>query len=278
MRPFSGFLASVLLSLVSVPTQAQVHDLGPTPIIAGKRVVCGGSRFVVVPGLNDVARATAGIISINPVLFQWPGPAQLFVLGHECAHQIPAIGGNERAADCWSVQTGRRQGWLVKSDLPIISQYFASSSGDWTHEPGPIRVQRFPACFDAVYGAADPESAGTMADDEFEGVDPLEDQDESGDVMVNDADINWSTSASSPYVSFWYELENDGDKPARCELRVNSIVVDRTTRDPIRVNFSHVFTATIPSGTSRRVRGRLRWANSSADHMPAVREQLVCEE
>jgi hypothetical protein len=98
------------------------------PVIGGMPVSCidaSGVPVVVVSNhlLGDVGVAThelgAPVIHMNPhVLLQMPGALQLFWYGHECAHHV--LGASEAAADCWSVRTGRDQGWLTSSDLDTM--------------------------------------------------------------------------------------------------------------------------------------------------------------
>ncbi|WP_133001080.1 hypothetical protein [Luteimonas arsenica] len=144
--------ALVLLVLFSSgQAQAQVVPLGSnpvSPVIAGVQVSCYGVPAFVNHQLPDIAYAFPGSIHLSPGFFNLPAPIQIFVYAHECAHQIPQIGSNEQAADCWAVRTGRDQGWLNQNGLAVVMADAVLSPGDWTHLPGPYRVAKMQACFD----------------------------------------------------------------------------------------------------------------------------------
>ena len=126
---------------------AQMQVLGPNPVIGGVPVSCFGANTIVAP-INDIAMARPGVIYLNSgSFFQYPAIVQVFTYAHECAHQVPWIGSNEQAADCWAVKLGRAQGWLSPQGLSTVQAYFVSSPGDWTHAPGPYRVGQMEQCY-----------------------------------------------------------------------------------------------------------------------------------
>lgn len=135
------FLLSVFL--VSGSTFA-AQNLGPNPIIGGVPVSCGGNVTIVAP-VNDIAKAMPGRIVLNPAFFQLPPVVQLFIYAHECGHHV--VGLNEAAADCWAIKTGRNQGWLPPQGANLVGAFFINTPGDWTHAPGPYRVQQMAACY-----------------------------------------------------------------------------------------------------------------------------------
>jgi len=139
MRLF--FLAA--LFVVSSNSSAQ-QVLGPNPTIGGMAVSCSGAITIVAP-VSDLAKAVPGQIILNPILFTYPPVVQVFVYAHECAHQF--VGSNETAADCWAMKTGRNQGWLPPQAANLIGAAFLDSPGDWTHAPGPMRVQQMAVCY-----------------------------------------------------------------------------------------------------------------------------------
>lgn len=108
--------------------------------------------------INDVAIARIeggqAVIRYNPnVLAQMTDPTKRFFYVHECAHhalqhtiQAPSLQ-NERAADCWAIQTMRNQiGLSVNSLRAIQTDISRLGRGDWTHLPGPYRAIDFEAC------------------------------------------------------------------------------------------------------------------------------------
>ena len=116
--------------------------------------VCFNARGQPVPTiqnpyLNDAAHAYPnGVIEVNPMVIQRLSiDLQQFVLAHECAHEMGIF--NESQADCYAIKTGRAQGWLSFSDFPELQAVFATSPGDWSHLPGPVRVRIMWACYNS---------------------------------------------------------------------------------------------------------------------------------
>lgn len=137
-------LAATLVVVAPVAQSQQRIVLGPTPVIGGAMVQCGGANTVVAP-IADLAYAIPGEIQLSPRFFNEPAPVQVFVYAHECAHQF--VGSDEAAADCWAIRTGRDQGWLNHQATNLVAQSVAASPGDWTHAPGPARIQHMAACY-----------------------------------------------------------------------------------------------------------------------------------
>ncbi|UVL59697.1 hypothetical protein LOY54_16765 [Pseudomonas sp. B21-032] len=121
-----------------------IQILGPNPVIAGTPVSCMGA-ISYVAHIPDIAMAQPGALLFRPDYFSLPPYVQLFIYGHECAHQI--YGGNEQAADCWSVRLGRNQGFFTPAALQQICAFTFPSPGDWSHLPGPLRCQQMQACY-----------------------------------------------------------------------------------------------------------------------------------
>lgn len=106
------------------------------------------------PSLNDVGYTTPKGIYYNPtVLSRMSQDLQLFWLGHECGHATLQTSVEERA-DCWSAQTGVRQGWLSPADADQLAADMANNPGDNSHPPGPERVAHVRACMSAVASSA----------------------------------------------------------------------------------------------------------------------------
>ena len=143
LRIMKVLFVALLLSVSPVKAQ---QNLGPNPRIGGIPMVCGGAITVVMPmgAIGDIARAMPGQILLDARFFQLPPLVQRFIWGHECGHQM---GADEAGADCIAVTFGKRQGWLSPAGLVQVQQLLASSSGDWTHMPGPQRIQWLAACY-----------------------------------------------------------------------------------------------------------------------------------
>ena len=154
-------LSILIFGVVVADTVFAQQVLGPNPVIAGHQVQCGGAVAVVQP-ISDIAMARPGYIILNPVFFSLPPALQLFIYAHECGHHVQ--GPDESGADCWAVQTGRKQGWFARQDIAWIQQYFGASPGDWTHAPGPYRVAHIMNCFDAVQTGDDEDQSSACED------------------------------------------------------------------------------------------------------------------
>ena len=118
--------------------------LGKNPIIGGATLSCFGAD-TYVSNINDLAKALPGQIILSPILSNYHPIIQIFVYMHECGHQV--VGSNEAAADCWAIKVGRDQGWLPPAATGLLVQAFGNSPGDWTHAPGPYRIQQMAACY-----------------------------------------------------------------------------------------------------------------------------------
>lgn len=134
-----------MASALPTPAHAQVYPPG-TFGIDGYPVVCGSVTFVLNPQLNDVGQAQPGVIYLNPnVLMQMSTSMKLFWAAHECGHHV--VGSNENAADCWAIRTGRDQGWFPPQAFQETIYQFQNNPGDFSHAPGPVRVQQMMQCY-----------------------------------------------------------------------------------------------------------------------------------
>ena len=136
----------VVTGLTSNSTLAQEFVPPGQLIFDGIPVACGVPAVLVGPELGDIAKSVPGQILINWATFsQFPTGVKMFVYGHECGHQV--VGPNENAADKFSIDLGRQQGWVNLMTLQQICQSVYFTAGDWTHMPGPARCQAMYAYF-----------------------------------------------------------------------------------------------------------------------------------
>ncbi|UHQ23779.1 hypothetical protein LVB77_03445 [Lysobacter sp. 5GHs7-4] len=141
--------AIVCVSLCAAAGQAraQAVPLGSNPIIGGVTVSCPGTLTYIVP-MDDLAKAVPGEIHLNPQFFSQPAEVQIFVYAHECAHQFYGGGPiGEANADCWAMKRGRDQGWMPPHTTALIAESVIYTAGDWSHAPGPQRVEHMAVCY-----------------------------------------------------------------------------------------------------------------------------------
>ena len=140
-------LGVLLLVTDPSPVFAQAQILPPGQLVLdGFPVVCGPYPTVITPQLPDSAMFNGQAILLNPmVLNQLPTVLKLYTYGHECGHAV--VGMSETAADCWSVRTGRDQGWFPPQAFQLLVQLFANNPGDIRHPPGPVRVENMIQCY-----------------------------------------------------------------------------------------------------------------------------------
>lgn len=162
MKIFKKYLAVWFVLLwVGAPAGAQVTYEG-----------CRDFRGAPVASIRDdsikdvaIARIENGhaVIRYNPlVLAQMSEPTRRFFYVHECAHhalqhtvQNPTLN-NERAADCWAINTMKNQLGLSRRELELIQEDITRNGrGDWTHLPGPERAIDIENCLEK-HGRATP--------------------------------------------------------------------------------------------------------------------------
>lgn len=115
-------------------------------IVAGRNLRCGSRPTVLDPELDDYGAAYPGFLILNPDrMSRLPPAVQLWIHGHECAHQFR--GPDEVTADCFAVQRGRRRGWLSPAGVEEICAFIGSAKGDSTHYSGPKRCELMRKCF-----------------------------------------------------------------------------------------------------------------------------------
>lgn len=147
-----AFAAACLLILGTSAGTAQV--LAPKPLIVGGiEVGCGSVPIYLNSGLNDFGYASitpyGSFITLNPDRLASVAPVvQVFIFAHECGHLVTA--GSETAADCWAIQNGKLNGWFGPINYPFLVQTMRDSPGDFTHPPGPARLQNIVNCYNAI--------------------------------------------------------------------------------------------------------------------------------
>lgn len=130
------------------PSMAQTLAVFPPGqfIIAGNRGVCGPVPTVIMENLPDAAMFNGQAILINPAAWSsLPAVLQFYLYGHECGHVM--VGADEVAADCWSVRTGRAQGWFPPQAFAYLEQLLRNNPGDVRHPPGPNRLEYMARCY-----------------------------------------------------------------------------------------------------------------------------------
>ena len=149
MRRTLALSLTAALALAS-PASAQVVQTHPHQLyVDGVPAACGGVAFALDPNLPDVGMARPGVIILNPnVLAGMSSSMKLFWIAHECGHH--AVGANEAAADCWAIRLGRNQGWFPPWAFEEMIYQFRFNPGDFTHAPGPQRVQQMMTCYESI--------------------------------------------------------------------------------------------------------------------------------
>jgi len=114
--------------------------------LAGRRMRCGDLPTLLSHGFWDYGGATKGRIILNPEkLAKLSDPVRLYIYAHECGHQL--YGTKETRADCYSVQRGRREGWLNSEGMDQICHFLKDYPADWVHPSGQVRCEKMQQCF-----------------------------------------------------------------------------------------------------------------------------------
>lgn len=140
-------LSVALAGAMSVPISAQAQVYPPGQFaLDGIPVSCGSYPTVVTTQFGDSAMFNGQAIFLNPVVVsKLPTVLKLYTYGHECGHAVE--GPSEFDADCWSVKTGRDQGWFPPQAFQGLVQLFANNPGDISHPPGHARVAHMLQCY-----------------------------------------------------------------------------------------------------------------------------------
>ncbi len=107
---------------------------------------CGKRPVVVDDKLDDYGAAYPGFLIFNSKLMsQVSTPVKFWIFAHECAHQFR--GPDEKTADCFAVQRGRRQGWLTIDGVEEICRFISPAKGDVMHFSGSHRCEYMRQCY-----------------------------------------------------------------------------------------------------------------------------------
>jgi hypothetical protein len=113
----------------------------------GHALYCGARPTVIDNKLDDYGAAYPGFLIMNPrLLDKVSTPVKQWIYGHECGHQFR--GPDEETADCFSVQRGRRQGWLKPEGLEEICNFITPAKGDSMHFSGSYRCEYMRKCYE----------------------------------------------------------------------------------------------------------------------------------
>ena len=113
----------------------------------GQFLTCGRLPTVLDPLLGDYAAAPyKGFIILNPNLIpKVVTSVKLWIFHHECGHALGIK--DETKADCFSVQRGRRAGWLTAEGLDQVCDFISDGKADAAHLAGPQRCAAIRACY-----------------------------------------------------------------------------------------------------------------------------------
>ncbi len=116
-------------------------------LLDGHPQYCGARPTVIDEKLDDYGAAYPGFLIMNPrLLDKVSTPVKQWIYGHECGHQFR--GPDEETADCFSVQRGRRQGWLKPEGLDEICAFITPAKGDSMHFSGSYRCEYMRKCYE----------------------------------------------------------------------------------------------------------------------------------
>jgi len=113
----------------------------------GQPFTCGKLVTVLDPQLTDYAAAPyKGFIILNPrVMPKVSTPVKLWIFHHECGHAQGIR--DETKADCFSVQRGRRAGWLTPEGLDQVCDFISNGKPDAAHPSGVERCAAIRQCY-----------------------------------------------------------------------------------------------------------------------------------
>ena len=113
----------------------------------GQSFTCGKFPTVLDPFLTDYAAAPyKGFIILNPRMIpKVSTPVKLWIFYHECGHALGIT--DEAKADCFSVQRGRRSGWLTSEGLDQVCDFISAGKADASHPAGAERCTMIRTCY-----------------------------------------------------------------------------------------------------------------------------------
>jgi len=151
--------------VASLPAAARAEDSAPTPEeyiaqvgngahmlppgefkLDGRKQLCGQRPTIIDNQLDDYGAAYPGFLIMNPrLLDKVSTPVKQWIFAHECGHQFR--GPDEETADCFAVQRGRRQGWLMPEGVEEICNFISPAKGDSMHFSGSHRCEYMRKCY-----------------------------------------------------------------------------------------------------------------------------------
>jgi hypothetical protein len=120
----------------------------------GRSVSCGARPTVIDAKLDSWGGSYPGYLILNPDRLRGLAtPVKFYVYYHECGHQF--VGASETGADCYSIRSGVKAGWLNDRGMDQICAFISQLKGDAVHPPGPQRCQLMRQCYAmALHGKA----------------------------------------------------------------------------------------------------------------------------
>jgi hypothetical protein len=150
----ASFASAQVLAPNPTPEMYVANNKGGSSIVPngqlrfdGVSFTCGRFPTVEDPLLTDYAAAPyKGFIILNPRMMpKVPTPVKLWIFFHECGHALGIT--DEAKADCFSVQRGRRSGWLTSEGLDQVCDFISAGKADATHPAGAERCTMIRACY-----------------------------------------------------------------------------------------------------------------------------------
>jgi hypothetical protein len=112
----------------------------------GRPVSCGARPTVIDAKLDSWGGSYPGYLILNPDRLQGLATqVKLYVYYHECGHQF--VGASEVGADCYSIRSGVKAGWLNDQGMEQICAFISQLKGDSVHPPGPKRCELMRQCY-----------------------------------------------------------------------------------------------------------------------------------
>jgi hypothetical protein len=112
----------------------------------GRSVSCGARQTVIDAKLDSWGGSYPGYLILNPGRLRGLAtPVKFYVYYHECGHQF--VGASETGADCYSIRSGVKAGWLNDRGMDQICAFISQLKGDAVHPPGPQRCQLMRQCY-----------------------------------------------------------------------------------------------------------------------------------
>lgn len=164
-RLLQGWAFALVLAMGPMGASLHAEDAAPTPEeylsqiggdakllpagefeLDGRKQLCGHRPTIIDNTLDDYGAAYPGFLIMNPkLLSRVSTPVKQWIYAHECGHQFR--GPDEETADCFAVQRGRRQGWLLPEGVEEICNFISPAKGDGMHFSGSHRCEYMRQCY-----------------------------------------------------------------------------------------------------------------------------------